>query len=264
MYDDLPQDDEDEEPSPIPVMKTIDIPLNSIEIGERRRSDAGDLSTLAFGLKRVGLLQPIIVDREKRSGPYKLIAGFRRLKAARLLRWKTIAASLLDTLTEEERRDIELEENENRKSLTAAERRKRFRASAQVAESAKKAREVLRRSAEKPDQKRTKGGRPTAPASERAVAEAVGVSVRTVERAEQHVELAGRFQWLQTDDWLQADVEKLRRLMNRLPDEAERDRLYQFMEETASPMLPRKDRIFEYAEIMPRKSQAQRDEIGTA
>jgi hypothetical protein len=81
-----------------------------------------------------------------------------------------------------------------------------------------------------------------------------------VERAEAHVETAGRFAWLQTDDWPQADVEKLRRLMGRLSDD-EQTRLYQFMEEVAAPMTPRKDRIFEYAEIMPLKTQAQRDEI---
>jgi ParB-like chromosome segregation protein Spo0J len=41
-------------------------------------------------MKRAGLLEPIIVDHN--GNGYRLVAGERRLKAARLLKWKTIAA----------------------------------------------------------------------------------------------------------------------------------------------------------------------------
>jgi hypothetical protein len=82
-------------------MKVIDIPLNAIEIGDRRRSDPGDISALAFGMKRVGQIQAIVVDRPKKGGAYRLVAGFRRIKAARMLRWKTIAAARREREPEE-------------------------------------------------------------------------------------------------------------------------------------------------------------------
>ena len=106
-------------------------------------------------MKRVGLLEPIVVDRHEKR--YRLIAGERRIRAARMLQWKSIAASLRERLTDAELRDIELEENDNRKSLTEAERAKRYRTSKRLVENARKAKEVLAQSAQKPNQKGTIG-----------------------------------------------------------------------------------------------------------
>jgi ParB/RepB/Spo0J family partition protein len=183
-------------------MKVLDIPIDAIDIGERRRADYGDIAALAKGMKRVGLLEPIVVDRHEKR--YRLIAGERRIRAARMLQWKSIAASLRERLTDAELRDIELEENDNRKSLTEAERAKRYRTSKRLVENARKAKEVLAQSAQKPNQKGTKGGRPKKPDAPQAVAEALGTDRRTVERAEQHVETAEAFPFMQ--DWVRSDV----------------------------------------------------------
>jgi len=78
-------------------------------------------------MKRIGLLHPIVVDRNGKEG-YRLVAGERRLRVARMLGWLTVSANLREHLTAAELREIELEENENRKSLTEQERRRTFAA----------------------------------------------------------------------------------------------------------------------------------------
>jgi len=93
-------------------MLVVDIAIDQIEPGERRWQDMGDIAALARGIQRVGLLEPIIVDRNGAENNYRLVAGERRLRAVRMLKWKTISAQLLEHLSENELRDIELEENE--------------------------------------------------------------------------------------------------------------------------------------------------------
>jgi hypothetical protein len=204
--------------------------------------------------------QSRVILRDNRKEGYRLIAGDRRLRAVRLLKWKTIPATLRDQLTEEQLRDIELEENDNRKALTAAERRKTFRVAKRMVEAAKKAAEVLGHRGQKPKTKGTAGGRPAKPDSPSAVAEALGVSRHTVERAEQQVDLGERFPWLQSDAWVQADVLKLRKYLTAIPDE-EHVQLMQFMEEGARPLLPRPDGVLEYVEVMRLKTPEERAQI---
>jgi hypothetical protein len=86
-------------------MKLVDVALDNIEVGERRRTDFGDIGALAKGMQLVGLLEPIIVDRNGCDDCYRLVAGERRLRAARMPKWKTIPASLLEHLTEAAPRD---------------------------------------------------------------------------------------------------------------------------------------------------------------
>jgi ParB-like chromosome segregation protein Spo0J len=58
-------------------MRIVDVPLNEIEIGDRRPQDFGDIAGLAKGIERVGLLEPIVVDRNGRKDRYRLVAGER-------------------------------------------------------------------------------------------------------------------------------------------------------------------------------------------
>jgi len=58
----------------------------------------------------------------------------RRLRAFRHLGRKQIPAVLKSALSDDEMRDLELEENENRKSLTAAERRRTFASAKRLVE----------------------------------------------------------------------------------------------------------------------------------
>ena len=65
--------------------------IASIKVGVRQRSDLGELDKLAESLDAVGLLHPVVVDAQNR-----LIAGQRRLEAARLLGWDTVPVTVVD------------------------------------------------------------------------------------------------------------------------------------------------------------------------
>jgi ParB family chromosome partitioning protein len=96
--------------------ESMQMRIEDIIIKKRVRKDLGDLGQLADSLRKYGLLNPIIVDRENR-----LIAGQRRLEAARQLGWKTISVVLLDRESKIEKLEIEIEENLQRKEFTTDE-----------------------------------------------------------------------------------------------------------------------------------------------
>ena len=87
-----------------------------IKIKRRVRKDLGDLSALKESLKLYGLMNPITLNKK-----YELIAGERRLQAAKQLGWTTINANIIDNLSEIEQLEMELEENNQRKEFTDAE-----------------------------------------------------------------------------------------------------------------------------------------------
>lgn len=90
--------------------------ISDIRVGSRLREDPGDLGVLKDSLRRLGLLQPIVVDTS-----YKLVAGYRRLVAARSLGWESIEARVVSVKDRRERVTMEAEENTVRKNLTADE-----------------------------------------------------------------------------------------------------------------------------------------------
>lgn len=92
------------------------IPIKDIKIKRRVRKDLGDLSALKESLKLYGLMNPITLNKK-----YELIAGERRLQAAKQLGWTTINANIIDNLSEIEQLEMELEENNQRKEFTDAE-----------------------------------------------------------------------------------------------------------------------------------------------
>ncbi len=63
----------------------------------RTEFNAGDLLELQESLKTSGLLQPITVRRRPGKDGFELIAGERRLRAARKLGWKEIPAIIRET-----------------------------------------------------------------------------------------------------------------------------------------------------------------------
>ena len=93
------------------------VKINAIRVGGRIRKHLGDLSELEDSMSRVGLLQPILVDQKNR-----LIAGHRRLLAAKSLGWDTIEAHLIEVDHESQRLRIELEENTTHRNFTPDER----------------------------------------------------------------------------------------------------------------------------------------------
>ncbi|MHA2065719.1 MAG: ParB N-terminal domain-containing protein [Candidatus Thorarchaeota archaeon] len=67
------------------------IKLDNIKIGARYRKDMGDIQQLAESMKSLGLLQPIVIDQAN-----NLIAGRRRIEAAKLLKWSSIDCHIVD------------------------------------------------------------------------------------------------------------------------------------------------------------------------
>lgn len=198
------------------------IPVAQIELGDRRREDYGDIKKLAAGIKRIGLLHPIIVQRTNGDlNRYQVVVGGRRFKAFQLNREVEIPARLIETLTPDELHEIESEENDNRKDFTEHERRRTFAAAKRMVEDVKKAATVISTHCDeiKPKKGRHRSGRkPKQNAPKQAIADALGVSKTTVVKAEQHVETAERFPFMQGDSWLETHVLDANRLIQKLPE----------------------------------------------
>lgn len=99
----------------------IDIPLDKLEIAESqiRNLDVGkDIKDLADNIRKVGLIQPIIVKKTDK-GTYEIIAGQRRFLAHRELKADTIRSQLVTRdLDELELKILSLSENMSRLDLT--------------------------------------------------------------------------------------------------------------------------------------------------
>src|ERR1035437_9747073 len=74
------------------------IPLDKIEILEnvRKHFDAAKMKELTESIKQRGVQVPIIVVSGDKAGTYKLVAGERRVRAARTLDLKEIPASVVE------------------------------------------------------------------------------------------------------------------------------------------------------------------------
>ena len=92
------------------------IPINSITIANRIRKDLGDISTLAANISELGLLSPILVNKQ-----HQLLAGERRLTACRELGWTDIPAIIMDTADAERELAVEFAENRYRKDFNREE-----------------------------------------------------------------------------------------------------------------------------------------------
>jgi len=90
--------------------------INEIKVKKRIRREMGDVEALAESLKRYGQISPIIISRKNR-----LIAGQRRLEAAKLLGWRTINAIVSESASELNHLELELEENLQRQDFTIEE-----------------------------------------------------------------------------------------------------------------------------------------------
>ena len=202
-----------------------DVPLSEIELGERRREDYGDIDKLAEGIRRVGLLHPLIVQRV--NGHYQVVVGGRRFKALQKLNVKSAPVRLYETLSEQELREIELEENENRKDLTARELRRTFKASRQIVDDAQRVSELI--SSESDQIKNTDsnpkgaGRKPKGTVSKANIAQFLGTSKTALIESEQHVETAEKFPFMQADQWRQSHVLAVREGLEALPEQERND-----------------------------------------
>lgn len=76
--------------------------------------DPGDLTDLMNSMRKYGLINPVLVDTD-----HKLVAGYRRLSAARKLGWDNIDVRIVDIKSKKERLILEIEENRSRRDFSA-------------------------------------------------------------------------------------------------------------------------------------------------
>ncbi len=96
--------------------ETREVAISKIKLKKRIRKDLGDLSSLINSLRKYGQLTPIILNNR-----YELIAGNRRLESAKRLGWETINAIVVERETDLEMLELEIEENIQRRDLSAEE-----------------------------------------------------------------------------------------------------------------------------------------------
>ena len=92
------------------------VKIEDIKIKNRVRQNLGDMDALKESLRMYGLLNPITLNDNN-----ELIAGERRLQAAKALGWTNINAVVLSNITPAEQLELELEENNQRKEFTKEE-----------------------------------------------------------------------------------------------------------------------------------------------
>ena len=93
------------------------VKISDIKVKKRVRKDLGDLEPLKDSLRTYGLMNPITLNSEN-----ELIAGERRLEAAKAIGWENIDANIISKpVTELSQLEMELEENNQRKEFTDEE-----------------------------------------------------------------------------------------------------------------------------------------------
>ena len=97
-------------------MNIMKIPIADIIVKKRIRKDMGDIESLAESLKRYGQISPIVISKKN-----VLVAGGRRLEAAKFLGWRTIDAVISESSSELEQLELEVEENIQRRDFNMDE-----------------------------------------------------------------------------------------------------------------------------------------------
>ncbi len=108
------------------ILDTQNIPLEKIEIADRLREvDPEGVMNLAASMggekgDKINIIQPIIVIAAAFGG-YRLVAGAHRVAAAQQLGWKDISAIVVEGLTADDVRVLEIDENLHRRELSPGE-----------------------------------------------------------------------------------------------------------------------------------------------
>lgn len=93
------------------------VSIDEINVGERARTDLGDLTDLIKSIEDVGLIQPIVITAD-----HELIAGGRRLEACRKLGMIRVPVSVAEHITDAAGLlTAERDENTCRKDMTPTE-----------------------------------------------------------------------------------------------------------------------------------------------
>lgn len=201
--------------------------INDVKIGQRVRDEYGDMESLANSIKEHGLLHPIVVDSR-----YNLIAGCRRLLACERIGLKEIEAKILGEISERELRVLELEENIRRKDLTALEKSKNLVELAEIKEQELKEKEYFADSAKK------SRGQPPKVNGLKQVSEEIGVPIKTLHDAKQHVAAVEEFPELEELPKYEA-IETAKEL--RQTPEEDREKILDFAQRKAQTPSAQKE-----------------------
>lgn len=104
------------------------VELNRLEAGRRqprKRFDEDGLAELAASVRKTGILQPVLVTRE--GDRYRVLAGERRVRAARLAGLRTVPVLVKEGLQDRDHLLLALVENVQRRDLTALEEAEAYR-----------------------------------------------------------------------------------------------------------------------------------------
>lgn len=192
----------------------MQVAIDAITVGERRREDLGDMDALARSIERYGLIQPVVID-----GNGRLVAGGRRLAACRQLGWSAIETRAYGQLTDAELRELELEENLRRKDLTEAERSRIMVGRAAVAAEIAQQQALADTAISANDSQKRPRGRPRQPAAPQAVADRIGVNRQTLRNAQAHVAALEAFPELDQPAVGQQEAIETAKVIRSLPDE---------------------------------------------
>ena len=105
------------------------IPVDLIQRGKyqpRMDISSESLEDLAESIKHQGIVQPVVIRPLGETGRYELIAGERRFRAAKELKYDTIEVILMDVESEEQMMILSLIENIQREDLNAVEEGKAY------------------------------------------------------------------------------------------------------------------------------------------
>ena len=113
LIPDLPDDQEGRQ-------SVLQVPIDRISANPyqpRQSFDQARLDELARSILEKGVIQPVTVRRKNGQGDYELIAGERRLRAARQTGYQTIPAIVMAVSSSEEMMELSLIENIQRDDL---------------------------------------------------------------------------------------------------------------------------------------------------
>jgi ParB family chromosome partitioning protein len=94
----------------------MQVPIESVVVKKRVRRDMGNIEALAESFKKYGQISPIVISKKN-----VLIAGGRRLEAAKSLGWRTINAVIADIPPGLSQLEYEVEENLRRQDFNSEE-----------------------------------------------------------------------------------------------------------------------------------------------
>lgn len=106
----------------------VEIPVDCVEPNPsqpRHSFSDEDLDGLAASIAQHGILQPLLVS-ESKPGRYRLVAGERRWRAAKLAGLATVPAVIRERLDEDRHLELALVENLQRRDLTPLEEARAF------------------------------------------------------------------------------------------------------------------------------------------